>query len=187
MNKLVFDLTYSLGDIIAAIAAILTLIGIIVSLCIAVKTLKQNEKMIDASTRPYLVIYLGFLYVQDLECYFVLRNFGASAARVNSVTTNTDLSSISKESDVNLLSSFTAMVVAPNQRYLQRVDGVKLSSLKEPIVFDLNYSTPQKSYAESFIINPEVLCEIEASRASTTNKELKIISYTLQDIAEKMI
>lgn len=86
------------SDKINLAIAIATAIGIIVSLVIAVLTLRQsskqakesremNEKMIEESTRPYLLLFARPSYKLGDYGRLVLKNFGNSAASIISVVT----------------------------------------------------------------------------------------------------
>jgi hypothetical protein len=67
-----------LSDLIDILAiAVSTLVGII-SIVIATLTLRQNNKMIEESTRPYITIYSGITYFQRAKFYVILKNFGNS-------------------------------------------------------------------------------------------------------------
>ncbi|WP_222864752.1 hypothetical protein, partial [Serratia marcescens] len=58
---------------------------------------------------------------------------------------------------------------------------------RDPLVFYIKYKTEQKSYSESIIVNIEADLDVVHSRANSRDKELRTISFALQDIAEKML
>lgn len=68
------------------------------------------------------------------------------------------------------------------------VDAKKLSQndIKD-IIFDIEYCSKTKTYGEICEIHYEAFRDNVSSRASTKDKELKIISYTLQDFVEKLL
>ena len=53
--------------------------------------------------------------------------------------------------------------------------------------FEIEYNSGSKVYLENFSINYEAFTKNVQTRASTKDKELKIISYTLQDLVEKVM
>ena len=55
------------------------------------------------------------------------------------------------------------------------------------IKFNIKYSDGIKDYNENYQINFLADTDSCLSRASTKDKELKIISYTLQDMVEKLL
>ena len=55
------------------------------------------------------------------------------------------------------------------------------------IIFDIDYTSGTNSYSEEYKINYEADKDNVQGRASTNGKELKIISYTLQDLVEKLL
>ena len=57
----------------------------------------------------------------------------------------------------------------------------------QPITFKIAYTFNGRKYEDSFILNIEADSDMIQSRACTKDKEVRIISYALQDIAEKML
>ena len=55
------------------------------------------------------------------------------------------------------------------------------------LVFNIEYDSGVKRYKEEYIINYNAYREIVQSRANTEGKELRTISYTLQDLVEKLL
>lgn len=69
------------------ILAVLSFILAVVSIITVVITLRQNSKMIEASTRPYVSICFHPLFNLD---YLVLKNYGNSTAKIISIDTDVD-------------------------------------------------------------------------------------------------
>lgn len=160
------------------------LVGII-SVCIAIYTLKQNSKMIEESTRPYVVIYLANANFQNSSLYLVVKNFGQTGATIKSFQSSLDLSTISHDGRP-LFKGIENSFIAPKQSYKTAIDISKLPEDKE-VEFTISYSSKAKAYNERFKINLNSFHNILSSRASTEHKELKIISYTLQDLVERFL
>ena len=53
--------------------------------------------------------------------------------------------------------------------------------------FDITYKNSDKEYSDSFNINLSSYTDLIQPKAATDNKELKIISYALQDLVEKQL
>lgn len=60
---------------------------------------------------------------------------------------------------------------------------------KNTIIFDfsIEYSANVKTYSETFSVNPKAHSDLVQTRASTKDAELKIISYTLQSLVERLL
>lgn len=69
----------SYSEIISVALSVITVFTAIASVIIANKTLNQNSKMIENSTRPYLVIYGEVVHFQNMGYILILKNCGASA------------------------------------------------------------------------------------------------------------
>lgn len=168
------------------IASVLSALVGIISVIIAVLTLQQNNKMIEESTRPYVAIYLGYANFQNSNLYLVIKNFGSTGATIDSFKPSFDIGTISHIESKPLFEGIENSFIAPNQSYRAVIDLHKLKE-KTTEEFFIKYSTPFKSYEETFKINFGSYSNIVVTRASTKENELKIISYSLQDIAEKML
>ncbi len=79
------------SDYVQTVGILASLFVGMVSIIISVCTLRQNSKMIEGESRPYIAIYMTSLYVQDLKNYIVIKNFGKSAALITGFDINVDL------------------------------------------------------------------------------------------------
>ena len=89
----------TISDIIEICGIAVSLITGIVAIIISVKTLKQNSKMIEESTRPYITIYFQTTTVRTPRAYFVIKNFGNTGATISSITCDYDLKKCSVVQD----------------------------------------------------------------------------------------
>lgn len=78
MNDFFKYLTAS--DWVQLVGIIASLITSIVAIWISVKTLNQNNKMIEDSTRPVISIYSRYL---DGKLYIITKNFGNSSCTID--------------------------------------------------------------------------------------------------------
>lgn len=176
----------SYSEIISVVLSVVTVFTAIASVVIANKTLNQNSKMIENSTRPYLVIYGGVVHFQNTGYVLILKNCGASAADVGSIDFSESISPYLYKADRLPFMNVAGTSLAPGQTmrcHLVYPDGMDV----KPITINICYSASGKNYEDSFVIDPKSEFSNLIVRASTDDKELKIISYTLQDIAEKLL
>lgn len=68
--------------IVNIVLSILSFCITVISIVFVVLTLKQNAKMIESSTRPYVVIYLDSVTICEQQSYFIIKNFGQSSAEI---------------------------------------------------------------------------------------------------------
>lgn len=174
-------------NIIEIIGIIASLITSIVAIIISIKTLKQNSKMIDDSTRPYIVVYSQTANFQSPKFYIVVKNFGQIGAVVNSLQCDYDLSTCSYNKDHVPFTNFSGTFVAPGQAFITNIDPLKLFKNPIDMHFSIEYQNGNKVYSDRFTINPLANSDLIQTRAATKNQELKSISYTLQDLVEKQL
>ena len=169
-----------LSSVIASfILAFLSLIFVVIAI-------KQNSKMIKNSTRPYVAVYLQAANFQRVNMYLVVKNYGKSAAIIDKMEFSVDLKDVAYGEERIPFDNMEETTIAPNQSIISYIDtkkskrnGITLFSV------DLEYHDNVNVYKEKYPINIEAYMGNVSSRASTKNEELKIISYTLQDLVEK--
>lgn len=178
---------FTKAEIIQILSVLVSLVIGVISTIIAVKTLRQNHKMIEETSRPYVMIYLGITNFQSPTAYLIVKNFGKSAAHITGISCDYDLSMISLDENHIPFSHLVKTTLAPGQsiRYIVNL----MTTIKENDVlnFNLQYESEFKKYSEKCTINPASEADAPYARAATDEHELIIISYALQDIAEKLL
>lgn len=177
----------SISDWINAALAAMSFILALVSIKIAIDTLRQNREMIENATRPYLSIYGAVTNFQGPQYYLVLRNFGQSAALITKFTSSVDLAVCSESKDGVPFEHIVGFTLAPNQAIQVPVDYSKLVQTTQELTITIDYLFGKKRYSETVVINLSAHADYPITRASTNGAELKIISYTLQDIATRTL
>ena len=71
------------SDIIEIAGIIASTITSIIAIAISVKTLRQNNKMLEESTRPNIQIYSIY---SDTIVYIMIKNFGQSSCTIDSIS-----------------------------------------------------------------------------------------------------
>lgn len=175
------------SDQIQLFGIILSTIISLIAVIISVVTLRQNNKMVEESTRPYVIVYMGIANFQSPSYYMVLKNFGQTGAHITKFSCDYDLSKCSFSPNIIPFEHIENTFIAPGQSFCCSVDPIKLFKDPKPITINISYMSGKQTYNDCFVLNIEADSDLLHNRASTQGKELKIISYTLQDIAEKML
>lgn len=173
----------AIGVIVPSVIATVSLLWAIYQ---SRKTEKLNSIMIEESTRPIIAIYTDYIDTGSLVLYLVIRNFGKSVARIDNIVENESLLSLNAYKATNerdLIKDLIGSILAPNQ---SKIIALKYESLIEKTInFDVNYSSSTKSYNVKFEINLTAGIHSPKIKSATTNKELKSISYTLQEMLQR--
>lgn len=168
------------------VLCILSFVLAVISIVTVVITLRQNAKMIENSTRPYVSIYFYPLFSLD---YLILKNFGNSTAKIISVDTNVDFR-ICFDDDSHLPFSHAAgTYLHPGERILSAINETyKLCEKYDFLIFDITYEASEKRYKEHVEINLKSYAD-HASIRPTVNQEnaQQIIAKTLQDISQNLM
>lgn len=175
----------TVSDWINATLCVLSFILAAISVIAVVLTLKQNNKMIKNSTRPYVSVVCQVTNFQSPAFYLVLKNYGNSGAEIKSFKSSIDLSQYSFHTECTPFGMIEGTFIAPNQSILCNLDTIKLAREVEAFEVEIEYTDGINTFCELYPINFKAYTQNVQTRASTKDKELKIISYTLQDLVEK--
>ena len=175
------------SDVIHFIGLLASLITSVIAIIISVLTLKQNSKMIDETSRPYVAIYAKTTNFQSPQYYLVIKNFGQTGATISSIKCSPDITPFSIRSDHIPFSNFAETYIAPGQSFICNVKAREFCSQKEIFYFDITYIGNGKEYHDTYPINPKADADLVHVRAATDGKELRSISYSLQDLVEKQL
>lgn len=168
------------------------LIGILVSLAIgavsiviAVKTLKQNSRMIEESTRPYITVYFETINAGSAKGFFIVKNFGQTGAYITDFRCDDDFLKIEQRSE-SIEKEFTLL----NGTFLAPIQAKRLifwpkGSPDRPATFYISYKSEDKIYKETVTLNIANECKIPIYRTSTKDAELQTISYAMQEMVER--
>lgn len=152
------------SDIIQIIATSITGITAIISVIIAVKSLKLTQKSIEDANKPVVVCYLDMVDVGFYNRYFVIKNFGKTPARIIDIT----FENLQNEIGLNNLSSLKGTLVAPNQKFVVSVDDDY--NTKENFSVTITYEDSNKNqFDESFTLNPNFSKDISYNRSSLSS------------------
>lgn len=178
----------TLDQTIETIGIVVTFFTGVVAIIISMKTLKQNSVMIEESTRPNLSIYFGTTYFSSVTEYLIIKNFGFSAATVESLTTDFDLSLLGIDKKHPPFKEIEGTNLAPEEKILYPINLQNLPGDKAPhIKINIRYRSETKTYTSSFDIDLSAHYHVTHIRANTRDQHIKEISFALQDISEKML
>lgn len=183
-SSLPFGLTFS--DIIEIIGILTSLSTSIVAIVVSLKTLSQNNRMLDGSSRPYVTIYLDAITLCEQSSYFVLKNFGNSPALITGFKYDPVLKNTPQDWDM-LQAQFDFIehiVLAPHQSKLLQYDVTKLPC--EVLSFEITYSSSGKEYCESVTMNVKNFIHLPVSRPnSCIPKGNERHIHTLREMLER--
>ena len=161
----------------------LSVVLVIVSVVIAIGTLRQNNRMIESSTRPYVGFKIERINTGTDRCLFVLRNYGSSAAVIRRFDLGIDLSQIkSLPTEIGPFEGVENTTLLPGQQLATVFDYKKLKELAIDLRVSITYESLEKNPINIYMNSGMVY-----SRTSTGGNELKSISYSLQEIVERLL
>jgi len=108
-----------ISDWIQVIAIIVTLLVATVSFIQTQRSLKMSQRTIEEASRPYISIYIESIDTIHFEKYIVIKNFGATSAKITELSFDVDLENFNQR---NNLQSLVCGTLAPNQKYTSSLD-----------------------------------------------------------------
>lgn len=161
----------------------------LVSVLIAIFTLRQNNKMIEASTRPYVGFKVERIDTGTVRYLFVLRNYGTSIALMKKIDIGVDLEPLKQlPTPGGPFEDIADTTLMPGQQLSCVINYDGLKSQVADFVVHLEYdSLSGKHYKETLPINVAMNANMVVSRTSTKDGELKSISYSIQEFLERSL
>lgn len=169
------------SDCIELFGIFISLITSIIAIVISIKTLKQNSKMIEDSTRPNIGVYLASTYIRDISCYLVVKNFGQSSAFIESFTYDFDLKSIGNVPRYNPFDNIEGSTLMPLQTNKCVIDLNKVLEQTHEINFHITYRSGTHKYQDTICVKLDSRIGNFVTHNTSKNHEVAIISETLQD------
>lgn len=177
------NVSISLSDIIQVIGIIASFAVSVIAIVISIFSLRQNSKMIEDSTRPYIGIYGNGVYVKTPTFYIILKNFGQSSAFIRAFSCDLDLTPyVSASKKRQPFGHLQGSTILPGQSYRALINLHDLMLHSDHITFHMEYSTPTHTYSEDICLNLLSYTDNLVSHKIGQNQELSIISETLQDM-----
>lgn len=138
--------------IISTIICVLSFFLAFVSTVLVIITLHQNNKLMEASTRPIMSVCTQTLNLGLPEVYLVVKNLGNSPSFMKSFVTDFDFTGCYKTNDSkNYIEEFSTCTFVPGQ---SRICLLDLSKINKDVRFTIEYrSSLKKTYKEEFILN----------------------------------
>lgn len=174
--------------IVNIILSILSFLLAAISVVTVVITLKQNNKMLEASSKPYVVAYLVYQEAPSY-IYLCIKNFGQTSAIVKSLKIEPEFS-LHKKSSNELMND---TMLAPSQQLHFLILNEDKDKIIHDDVFEFDVTIEyqdcctNKLYKESYKMNMEyvmTVLSIDHSRTNLTPEQNsirnieKILEYT---------
>lgn len=171
------------------VLSVLSITLVIVSVAIAILTLRQNNKMIESSTRPYIGITCEIFNTGTMRHILMIKNYGNSAGIIESVKFDADMHGALRGRALEPFEHIEGTSILPGQVISTVIDYDYLKEhVERSLGVTVRYSSfGDKIYEDTFHIGLAVNSTRMTSRTSTKDKELQTISYTLQEIAERLV
>ena len=182
-----WEIVMSYSDLLDFISIIISLATVITSIVIALKTLKQNNIMLEETTRPYISLSYEAVSMGVTLTYIMIKNYGQTAAEITQFAF--DEKNIGDEDLLKKLKNVPGMVLAPGQKMLYTFKQNKIDEKDEydkSITFIIEYKSLTKTYCERQTVSLRTGYYIERSLENDSKVDVHTLQV-LQEIAERLI
>lgn len=160
----------------------------VISAGIAIFTLRQNSRMIEESTRPYISIYFDVLFISSQQPRFIFKNFGKTGATITDFEYPDIIRKVKFDNKGFINSQFDkikGIYLSPGQSFAitwPEFPKEKLDNLS----FKIDYETEKKSYSDK--INLSVGDNAQSFALKTKidkENELTMTAKALDEICQR--
>lgn len=174
-------------DKIQLLGVIASTLTSIIAIIISIKSLRENNKMLEETNRPIISIYSQrIMYNNHPSIYLIVRNFGKSSAYMKKFVATPDFTKCyGFNAPRNYLDDLSKCVIAPAQSLICYLD---YDSLTEPVHFSISYSSAlnsKKSYSEEFTIDLKASVSMPIEAPTRTMDASNRIASSLESILFK--
>lgn len=162
---------------IEIISMLATSITSIISIFIAVATLKQSNKIQKESNRPYIAVSLNYIHISQRNKYIIVKNYGNTAGTIKSISLSKKLG-FNNDSINKPFANIANTVLAPNQAITTYVEFEPNS---KPIEVTITYTSFCETFTEKYTLNPAFSSDLVSKKHtvnSYSNTENLILNTT---------
>lgn len=160
--------------------SVITAVTAIVSVWISLRTLRQNSKMLEESSRPYITAQIEHI---GNAFYLRFKNYGQSAAIIDNIELDENAEKVQVENFITVFEDFRGNTIPPNHSFMTCIRQDNVSGEENKISIDIKYHSAVKKYSEHVEINLAAYKKVlEARRNIDQNNAEVVIGKTLQDL-----
>lgn len=179
------------SDKIQIAIAIITLIGIIISVFIALLSIRQNNKMLEENSRAHILLYVDFSPSYQ-RYYIIIKNFGNSLGKVYYIKTNPKLKWNKSKFKQNrkAITESKNFILAPNQKISSWFEFNEYPDKEFDV--ELCYESLGKKYIAKYTINLSFIKNIDwltqyafDDATKDYKKSIYALNNSIQDLSDK--
>jgi len=168
----------TISDKITLFGAIASFVLSGLSILFVAITLKQNHKMIENATRPYIAVkYEAIVLPQGMVRYVVVKNYGQTGAHISKMLCTGN----AKQELLERVNMLSGTFLAPGQRVIYYFGE---SNPDAPEIITVSYSYKgigKQEYQE------ETELRLVVGTIAKRSKDDEAVAYSLQEIVERML
>lgn len=184
---MVIEWELTASDYIELAGIIASLITGVIAVVVSVKALKQNAKMLEESTRPYVAVYREYIQViSSVHEYLVIKNFGNTGAIIDSLSIAPPYDNLDTKIKANIFEHINGAFIAPKQSFSTVLFPNAFCNNRTGITkITIAYHSNMKSYSDAFTFNEDARDDIRLSK--TVPAPSKSIQRTIASTAEEIL
>jgi len=153
----------------------------LISIIIAVKTLKTTQKSIEDANKPYISCYIDMNEVGHFKKYFIIKNFGKTPATILDIQFSETIKGLGRKGKVD---SLKGSLIAPNQKFITNLSVEEKTNFSVTITYqDMQNKVTTENYnLKSGFSSDLIYTEPESTKLS---EDIQILRNSLHQSAKR--
>lgn len=175
-------------DVIKPITELLlSAVAIIISVVAVVKTSKDNNRILEETSRAYISIYTETLIANSNSFYLVFRNFGHTNAVMQEIKIDDVTREMIKVGNKDFLGYIAKSTIAPGQSITHVVTTYNRDFDKEYVSkFEISYLSGDKKYEDVFEFSLGMNTRMPSVSISTKDVSEQFLELYQDDIRKRL-
>jgi len=176
-----WDVTKTISELLLSSTAI------IISVFAVVKTSRDNNRILEETSRAYVSIYTETLIANRKHFYIVFRNFGKSNAFIQNITVDDKTKEMIKIGNKDFISDIAKSNIAPGQSITHVViTGNKEYDYDHISKFEITYLSGRKIYIDKFEFNLGANTRMPSISISNKDTDKQFLELYQDEIRKKL-
>lgn len=168
-------------------SSILSVVAIVISVVAIVKTSRDNNKILEANSRPYISVYTETLIANKNHFYIIVRNFGNTNAIIQNIKVDEKTRAMIKLGKDFYFDNIIKSQLAPGQSITHVVTTLDEKYDYDHVsTFEIIYKSSQKKYSDKFEFNLSTNATMPSIGPSDGNYEKQFLELYQDEIRKKL-
>lgn len=181
LNNINWDIASTISD------SVLSLLAIVISVIALVKTSRDNNRILEETSRAYISVYTEAIIANRGHFYIVIRNFGNTNAILQDIKIDKKTREMIKLGEKDYFSNLIKTQLAPGQSITHVVTTQNKEYDHNHISnFEIDYTSGRKKYSDKFEFNLSINTTMPSISISSGDFKKQFLELYQDEIRKKL-